>query len=97
MSEIDKNINIEAIKESPGWYCGEAEGYPFEAKVCDVRSEYGIDDGRVIKLFIHKKDGTGDLLADYQRGWDIYPHNKKTEAIANRLLTRLEKLPGLSE
>ena len=64
--------NISARTPDGIWLTGMVEEYPFEAKVCDEASGFGIDCGRVIKLHIGKKNSNDDVAA-YERGWDKYP------------------------
>ena len=45
--------------------------YEFTAKVYDEGSGYGINNGRVSKLEL--KDFEGNIVVNYDRGWDIYP------------------------
>ena len=54
------------------WLLGAVDDYPFEAKVCDENSGFGIDCGRVIKLHIRGKQASGEIAA-YERGWDRFP------------------------
>ena len=49
---------------------GEIDGYDYDVKVYDQPSKHGIDGGRISKLTIRKD---GDLVANYDRGWDIEP------------------------
>ena len=61
------------------WHLGTVEGYPFQAKVTEDDSEWGIDNGRIIKLFITEKPegekkGDKEIVA-YERGWQTYPEN----------------------
>lgn len=48
------------------WHTGEIDDNKFQAKVYDVGSKYGINQGTVSKLWI--KD-----VCNYERGWDEYP------------------------
>lgn len=49
---------------------GSEELYTWEAKVYDEGSKYGINGGRVSKLWV-QKDGV--VVCNYDRGWDIEP------------------------
>lgn len=54
------------------WVTGECNNlYHYEAKVFLEPSEYGINEGRVSKLFI--KDLHGREVVIYDRGWVIKP------------------------
>ena len=54
------------------WLGGTVDGLPFATKICDVCSPDGIDNGRVIKLFLYAQDGEQEIAA-YERGWSVYP------------------------
>ncbi|HJI29630.1 MAG TPA: hypothetical protein OIL76_06230 [Veillonellaceae bacterium] len=66
------------------WAKGESNGMKYEVKHYDQGSEWGIDGGRISKLYIGKG---GITLCAYERGWDIHP---KTEA-AKKLYEALVK------
>ena len=67
---LTRYINIEP---TDNWYTGTIGGYPFQVKVTEEGSEWGIDNGRIIKLFITTE--SGDEIVSYERGWDKYPEN----------------------
>lgn len=46
-------------------------GLSLMAKVFDEPSDFGIERGRVSKLFI--TDASGECVASYERGWDQPP------------------------
>lgn len=48
------------------WYDGNIDGYHIQAKIFEEPSIFGIDSGRISKLWIK---GNGELL-NYDRGWD---------------------------
>lgn len=73
------------------WLIGMVDEYPFEAKVCDEASGFGIDCGRVIKLHIGAKDSTNDV-ASYERGWDKYPKGAH-KGLAQAVVRFCESLP----
>ena len=52
------------------WKKGFLCGYYFEAKVYEMPSEYGVEGGRISKLYIRKD---GKVACNYDRGWDIEP------------------------
>ena len=58
------------------WLGGTVDSLPFAAKICDINSPDGIDNGRVLKLFLYTEDGEQELAA-YERGWSIYPTGKQ--------------------
>lgn len=63
--------------ESDLWIHGKLttmEGYRFAAKVYDLPSSYGIENGHISKLQIWKDDQT---VAAYDRGWDQKPQTNQ--------------------
>ena len=50
----------------------------YSVKVYDTGSEFGINGGRISKLYL-SEGGTGNVLASYDRGWDIEPVNEAAE------------------
>lgn len=70
------------------WYSGfvlaDGKRYNFEAKVYDVGSKYGINNGRVSKL--HVSDTEGNEIINYDRGWDIKPKTDLAKEILNGIL-----------
>ena len=68
--EIDKYIGL--------WY---------QVKVYDLPSEYGIEGGRISKLQL--REGCrfdGEIVANYDRGWDVKPKTKAAEVALQILL-----------
>lgn len=53
------------------WKDGTENGYYWQIKVFEKGSEFGIDGGKISKLFI--RDSDRNVLANYDRGWDIEP------------------------
>lgn len=49
----------------------------FSVKKFAEGSKYGIDGGKISKLFI--KDNQNNILACYDRGWDVKPGTKAKE------------------
>ena len=64
------------------WLLGAVDDYPFEAKVCDEASGFGIDCGRVIKLHIRGK----------QASWDRFPKGAH-KGLARAVIRFCESLP----
>ena len=57
------------VREVKPWilrYLKRDQSFEFEAKLFDVGSEFGIDNGRLSKLPIYKDQKP---LMNYQRGW----------------------------
>lgn len=64
------------------WKEGIIDGYRYQVKVYDEGSEFGINGGRISKLWMQKD---GKEAAYYDRGWDIRP-NAKAKATYEKLL-----------
>jgi hypothetical protein len=96
---IDENA-IQAVitkdeRRFTGWVSGVVtDGATFCAKVFDNGSVFGIDDGRVSKLDIRK---AGEILANYDRGWDIEPQKPEDKAVYKRVMAALNALGKVSE
>ena len=58
-------------------------GYHYWIKQWDEGSQYGIDGGRISKLMI-KRDG--EIVCNYDRGWDIEPVDTNTRVALQILL-----------
>lgn len=58
----------------------EKEGL-FEASILafDEPSEYGIDNGRISKLYIVERTRTLKVVCNYDRGWDVRPSKEVKE------------------
>lgn len=79
------------FSKSDNWVSGELEyngaTYKVQAKVFDEPSQYGINNGRISKLWV-KEDGY-PVAIDYDRGWvDAPPHN---EDLLNFVMKEVEK------
>ena len=61
------------------------EEVSYQVKSYDEGSEFGINEGRISKLFI-KSESTGKVLALYDRGWDKKPTTKTAKAVYTELL-----------
>jgi hypothetical protein len=59
------------------------KGYRYWVKQFDEGSQYGIDGGRISKLMI-KRDG--EIVCNYDRGWDIEPVDTNTRVALQILL-----------
>ena len=72
------------------WLKGTVDDYGFCAKVCDEASGFGIDCGRVIKLYAQRADGKE--IFSYERGWDKRPRGAH-KGVAQALVRFCESLP----
>ena len=77
------------------WVIGEIDGMQFEAKVYDIPSEFGIDDGKVCKLSVCRDKDNGEIIA-YERGWEKYPTDKY-EYLLDAILEYCKQLPPANE
>lgn len=55
---------------SSGWHQFMWHGWEVEAKVYDEPSKYGIDGGRVSKLYVFDTERE-ECICNYDRGWDV--------------------------
>lgn len=67
------------------WSNGKIDGFEFQVKHFESCSEHGIDEGRISKLEIRKD---GELLVNYDRGWDRKPSDAAVKAIYEIILKR---------
>lgn len=82
-----------------GWITAIIEGRWVQAKVYDQPSTYGVNDGRVSKIFIGKtryRDPTQNFFEqmcfNYDRGLDF---DEAPEGLVDKIVAELEKLPTL--
>ncbi len=83
------------VRKYDNWHIGTIGNYFFEAKVTDEGSEFGIDNGRIIKLFIRTQpEGNpkgGEEIVAYERGWDKYPEdNPEYETLIDAIVFYFE-------
>ncbi len=85
-------MNIEVTQKADGWMLGTIEGgYEWQAKVYEKPSEFGINGGRVSKLFIRPVGlGWQPALISYDRGWDKRPETQDAKVVFETLLNYLE-------
>jgi len=78
------------------WVEGIFDGFRFQAKVYDESSKFGIDNGRVCKLSVSSKIGSGlaMLIINFDKAWEIEPATFEHKALLQRILDCLEKLPN---
>ena len=83
---------IEIIKHDGAWTKAKAEfegkSYHIETKHFELPSQYGIQNGRISKLFIC--EGThwneNKCVCAYDRGWDRRPRTKAAKAIYKEVI-----------
>lgn len=67
------------------WTTGYRDGYYYEIKYYSEGSVYGIDVGRISKMYISKN---GLTVVNYDRGWDVEPEDQEAREIYESLLKR---------
>ena len=67
------------------WSKGEIRGCKFEVKHFEQGSEWGIDGGRISKLWVTKD---GIEVASYDRGWDVLPATSEAQEITSEIIQR---------
>lgn len=82
-------IRTMTIRPLNNWFTGTIGGYPFQVKVTEEESPFGIMDGRIIKLFITEKPngekhGKEELIS-YERGWNKKPASKEADELVDAL------------
>jgi len=71
---------VSVAKVEGNWVTGRVSDFTFQAKVFADPSEFGINDGRISKLWI--VDFQGKTVVSYDRGRDIQPKtNQACEAM----------------
>ena len=63
-------MTIKITKSDGNWQFGTIGGVMFNAKVYDEPSDFGINNGKISKLWI-------DGMANYDRCWDKIPQTPK--------------------
>ena len=67
------------------WKHGEYNGFSWCIKVFDEGSRFGINNGRISKLWIQRKQNREEV-ANYDRGWDVKPFDVLHVAIHRWIL-----------
>ena len=81
---MEAKIIITAVRGS--WVFGTVAGCEFEVKHFDAPSKYGIDGGRISKLWIRRS--CKPAFALYDRGWDTMPDTEEDRKILAAILAR---------
>ena len=74
--------NIVVQNEDYQWL----SGYSFSAKVYDTPSRYGINNGRISKLYVRDVSTITEVIG-YDRGWYCEPQHPQEKAVLGALLT----------
>lgn len=79
-------------KTATGWVSGhvsvDGKEYTYEAKVYDEGSEYGIDGGRISKLYVIPADAGGwsEPIIEYDRWWGVMPADDTAKKVLEEIL-----------
>lgn len=92
-SEVATNAMTAFRQGDPLWVRGEGGGYKYQAKVYNEPSDYGIDGGRVSKLFIYEPRGAA--VVEYDRGWGMRPKSPEVTKVYKEIMQKLKQLPKI--
>lgn len=81
---MDGVYEVEKRNMGGVWKKGLLDGYDYEVLVFPKGSQYGIDKGRVSKLFI--RDKNKKVVADYDRSWNVRPKDPEGQKILKKVL-----------
>ena len=89
---VERQLNLirsMTIKPVNNWFVGTISGYSYQVKVTTEDSPWGIQNGRIIKLFVtdmptDENPGKTEIIA-YERGWSVYPTTSDHEEILDAL------------
>ena len=71
--------------------------YLFEAKIYNIGSKFGINNGRVSKLSIRLiQEPKTEWIANYDRGWDVRPKAEYRD-VYKKILRALDAVPPWPE
>ena len=78
------------FRTSTNWVDGTVGNLKFQAKLFDEGSMYGINEGRVSKLYIYNNNSK--YFVTYDRGWEIEP-TEETKPYFDAVMELLENSP----
>lgn len=78
----------EGVIGIPEDIAGEPTHVHYWVKHYEEPSKYGINNGRISKLMLKIN---GEIVCNYDRGWDIRPVNKAAEAALQILLHEIDR------
>lgn len=85
-------ISMKRIPKTTNWVEGTAGKYGFQALVFEENSCYGIEEGRVSKLYIWKGEGASKkYIAEYDRGWGKEPSTEEEKRAFRAIWEFLER------
>lgn len=89
------------FEKGDNWVEGFVGRFVFEAKMFDEGSDFGINNGRVSKLFVREKlslHSWDAVIISYDRGWDVQPKpNTFASEVLDAILELCENAPKLFE
>jgi len=88
LNSLKKPFSLFSSKTS--WVKGNIQGYNYCLKAYEQPSEMGINGGKISKMEIWEN---GDLLVNYDRGWDLQPDTKKLARIDNKFVAKVDSSP----
>lgn len=87
-------MNIVVTEDIKGWVSGIVDGgkYTFEALVFEEGSQFGINEGKVSKLYITKGQWSGadKCCIVYERGWGKKPKTEDEVSVYESIFMFLE-------
>jgi hypothetical protein len=90
-------LQMETPERNAGWLwlTGTYFSYHFGAKVYATSSEFGIDDGQIVKFYLEKGDRSNpnNEVACYERGWETHPETPEDNAAMDFLIGLIGNLP----
>lgn len=85
-------ISVKRIPKTTNWVEGTAGKYGFQALVFEENSCYGIEEGRVSKLYIWKGEGASKkYIVEYDRGWGKEPSTEEEKRAFRTIWEYLER------
>lgn len=87
------NEHVLAATTTDGlWVTGTIDDYPFGIRAADENTSSGIEEGRIMKLYVKSKDGSEELIS-YERSWKRKPDTPELNNILGALCLFGSALP----
>lgn len=90
------SLSVVVTEVTPdGWVYGNCSNFRFQGRVFDEPSDYGIDSGRISKLFITSAPNwkVYEMSTIFDRGWDVKAASGVALQVQNAVIAFLEKMP----
>ncbi len=78
-------MKITVTKKQGAWTFGQVGNYSFEIKHFAQPSVFGIDEGRISKMWLARRS-THTCVASFDRGWDKLPTYTEAQEAAQLLI-----------